>query len=71
MRAMGSAPPQYSPDGHWWWDGQQWIPALEYQARIRAHQARWSTINWLLFGLGVAAVGFFVLLIAGSFISQP
>ena len=25
--ATHSAPPQLSPDGHWWWDGQQWIPA--------------------------------------------
>ena len=25
---MGSAaPPQFSPDGRWWWDGSQWIPA--------------------------------------------
>ena len=21
-----SAPPQFSPDGRWWWDGTQWIP---------------------------------------------
>lgn len=21
------APPQYSPDGRWWWDGQRWLPA--------------------------------------------
>ena len=21
-----SAPPQYSPDGRWYWDGQRWIP---------------------------------------------
>src|SRR5215472_13262391 len=20
------APPQYGPDGRWWWDGQRWIP---------------------------------------------
>jgi uncharacterized protein YndB with AHSA1/START domain len=20
------APPQHSPDGRWWWDGQKWIP---------------------------------------------
>ena len=20
------APPQYSPDGKWWWDGQRWVP---------------------------------------------
>jgi hypothetical protein len=22
-----TAPPQLSPDGHWWWDGGQWVPA--------------------------------------------
>jgi hypothetical protein len=22
-----SAPPQMSPDGQWWWDGSQWLPA--------------------------------------------
>lgn len=21
-----SAPPQYSPDGKWWWNGQAWVP---------------------------------------------
>jgi hypothetical protein len=24
-----TAPPQLSPDGHWWWDGAAWIPAAE------------------------------------------
>jgi hypothetical protein len=24
-----TAPPQLSPDGHWWWDGTAWIPAAE------------------------------------------
>lgn len=23
---LPSAPPQYSFDGRWWWDGAQWIP---------------------------------------------
>lgn len=22
-----SAPPQYSPDGRWWWTGTEWVPA--------------------------------------------
>jgi len=22
-----AAPPQYSPDGRWWWNGQEWVPA--------------------------------------------
>ncbi len=28
-----TAPPQYSSDGRWWWDGQQWIPAQHPTAR--------------------------------------
>lgn len=27
------APPQLSPDGQWWWDGQQWIPAARAASR--------------------------------------
>lgn len=26
---MTSAPPQFSPDGQWWWDGTQWVPAAQ------------------------------------------
>jgi hypothetical protein len=22
-----AAPPQLSPDGRWWWNGAQWVPA--------------------------------------------
>lgn len=25
--AAQTAPPQYSPDGQWWWTGQTWVPA--------------------------------------------
>lgn len=25
--APAAAPPQYSADGRWWWNGQQWVPA--------------------------------------------
>ena len=25
--APPAAPPQMSPDGHWWWNGHQWQPA--------------------------------------------
>src|SRR5437879_677898 len=24
-----STSPRYSPDGKWWWDGQQWVPASQ------------------------------------------
>lgn len=27
------APPQLSPDGQWWWDEQQWIPAARAAAQ--------------------------------------
>jgi hypothetical protein len=23
------APPQFSPDGHWWWTGQRWVPVFQ------------------------------------------
>jgi len=23
-----AAPPQFSPDGRWWWNGQEWVPAV-------------------------------------------
>ena len=26
------APPQLSPDGHWWWDGTEWVPAAQRPA---------------------------------------
>ena len=26
MSEQQSAPPQYSPDGRWWWNGQEWVP---------------------------------------------
>jgi hypothetical protein len=25
VTAQPVAPPQYSPDGHWWWNGQEWV----------------------------------------------
>lgn len=24
-----TTPPQYSPDGQWWWDGTRWVPAAQ------------------------------------------
>ena len=28
MSEQHAAPPQYSPDGRWWWNGQEWVPAV-------------------------------------------
>ena len=30
----GSAPPQFSPDGYWWWTGREWIPAAQVKGRV-------------------------------------
>ncbi len=27
MSEQHAAAPQYSPDGRWWWNGQEWVPA--------------------------------------------
>ena len=29
MGTPGGAPPQFSPDGQWWWDGRTWLPAAQ------------------------------------------
>ena len=62
----GSTPPQYSPDGRWWWDGQQWVAAPHARAVVPAappkarmpHQRRsfWiglGVVTLLLVGTGV------------------
>lgn len=28
------APPQYSPDGRWWWTGQQWVAVQPQQPHV-------------------------------------
>ncbi len=28
-RQQRDVPPQYSPDGRWWWDGHQWVPVQQ------------------------------------------
>jgi hypothetical protein len=27
-------PPQYSPDGRWWWNGQQWVAVQAQQPYV-------------------------------------
>jgi len=40
MTVPGAAPPQLSPDGHWWWDGAQWQPASDAaKAQVAAQAA--------------------------------
>jgi hypothetical protein len=35
------AQPLFSPDGDWWWDGQQWRSALSSDGRWR-----WNGVAW-------------------------
>jgi hypothetical protein len=37
-----SAPPQYSADGRWWWNGRGWIPVAE-------PEAAWGPADWAPF----------------------
>lgn len=40
------APPQFSPDGRYWWDGEQWIPVDQLPRpapTIEPRQPAWST----------------------------
>lgn len=36
-QAQPPAPPQYSPDGQWWWDGHHWWPADERTKAMGAY----------------------------------
>ena len=51
----GSAAPQLSPDGRWWWDGRRWVAVTAGAARRPAAPA-----------LAVIATGLVVLLAAGA-----
>ena len=53
-----SAPPQLSPDGHWWWDGHQWIPAegqgVDLSARPKGKLSKLDEVAKELEAAGVA-----------------
>lgn len=38
------APPQYSPDGRWWWNGQRWVPVT--WPLPEQPEAGWAADEW-------------------------
>src|SRR5690348_4501096 len=38
--------PRYSPDGHWWWSGVEWLPALSPDGQWRWTGWRWARRAW-------------------------
>ncbi len=64
---QGGSTPRYSPDGKWWWDGQQWVPAAQAPEPSRPpappgrpRRRRWP---WAVGGLVVL---FLIVIIAAS-----
>ena len=48
-----TAPPQYSPDGQWWWDGTQWVPVNRSSA---GRSGRSKVLVLALVAVGVAVL---------------
>jgi hypothetical protein len=68
-RQRSAATPQYSPDGRWWWDGQEWWPAsAPGSPRASPSQAIRPRRRLYLVAL-LAAVAAVVLLVAASVFS--
>ncbi|HUR15119.1 MAG TPA: DUF4190 domain-containing protein [Mycobacteriales bacterium] len=38
-----TTPPQYSPDGQWWWDGERWVPAAQATTPSHPTPPPWAT----------------------------
>jgi hypothetical protein len=42
--------PQFSRDGQWWWNGQQWFATISPDGRYRWTGATWTSNKRMLFG---------------------
>jgi hypothetical protein len=75
------APPQYSPDGRWWWNGQSWVrvtwavqpqsgwnESATYDERLFEEEPRRRTPGVLWIGL-IALFGLLVLAFGASFLN--
>ena len=69
QQQKGKAPPQYSPDGRWWWDGHQWTPVQQATAQPlsqmpvepsqRIRPGRWLyLVAAVVFAAGALPLGF-------------
>ena len=44
LSTQPSPPPSFSPDGEWWWSGNDWKPALSPDRRLRFDGESWVRI---------------------------
>jgi len=52
------APPQYSPDGRWWWDGQRWVPVRPLAPVAEPRPPRSRSPIWIaVAALLIVAIG--------------
>lgn len=62
--ADNEAPPQYSPDGRWWWDGATWVPVAPAPAPPPTQRR-----GRLLLGLGIVAAALVGLTLTATVVS--
>jgi TM2 domain-containing membrane protein YozV len=75
--ASTPAAPQYSPDGRWWFDGQQWVPAPQTATSVIASKKQTAGLLAIFLGgfgvhhfyLGNTNIGVIYLVLACTGIS--
>jgi len=61
----GISAPQFSNDGKWYWNGQQWVTAISPDGRYQWTGTAWAPVKKMLFGdhanqsIACAVIGLF------------
>jgi hypothetical protein len=71
---MAQQPTQYSPDGQWWWDGQQWRP-LQQQGTPGSGppptRGRRGSGFWIIVGVAAAGAILLIVIISAALAGSP